>query len=276
MPARRAPSWQPALLLVASALLAACASGPRRPRRPRREELRLDTETAHRLRHAALLGKGASALASGAARAMGSNLAELVPDLLGVLGSEGAVGELEERLWECARQAERKVNGRYFGNRAPTRAECGEEVNVDGCGERITRAMLLGQQKHVLALQCAREVLEELWPAPFSVEQRYRYYPNARLLETVSRQEEARLIKEGCTKELWRTIKPDLVLHADGDLLRSVLTLDFKFPCPNTNEPRWTRYGESSAYANANQGEVYEDALGGKPFLLSPGLGVAP
>lgn len=203
MPARRAPSWQPALLLAASALLAACASGPRR------EELRLDTETAHRLRHAALLGKGASALASGAARAMGSNLAEWVPALLGVLGSEGAVGELEERLWECARQAERKV---------------------------ITRAMLLGQQKHVLALQCAREVLEELW----------------------------------------LTIKPDLVLHADGDLLRSVLTLDFKFPCPNTNEPRWTRYGESSAYANSNQGEVYEDALGGKPFLISPGLGVAP
>lgn len=93
MPVRRAPPWNPAPLLVASALLTACASGPQRASR---EEPRLDTETAHRLRHAALLGKGASALASGA-----------------------------------------------------TRAACGEEGEVDGCGERITRAMLLSPRTGV-------------------------------------------------------------------------------------------------------------------------------
>jgi hypothetical protein len=91
----------------------------------------------------------------------------------------------------------------------------------------------------------------------------------------VSRQEEARLIKEGCTQELRRTIKPDLVLHADQDLLRSVLTLDLKFPCPDTNKAQWKEYGENSAYVGSNQGRLYKEALGGKSFLISPRQGVS-
>ena len=265
------PYWRPVLLCAASALLLACASSPQRSRR---EDLRLDTETAGRLRHAAALGK--AAVAPAAAQVSASQLAGLAPVLLVLLESDNAVNELGERLWECARRAERQVNLNHFGNRAPTRAECGEEVVVDGCVEPITRAMLLGQQKHAVALQCAREVLEQLWPAPVSIEQRYRYFPNAGVLETVSRQEEARLIAQGCTGELWRTIKPDIVLHADRDLLRSVLTLDFKFPCPDTNEPRWTRYGETSAYAGRTQKEIYESALGGRTLSISPQKGVMP
>lgn len=42
-----------------------------------------------------------------------------------------------------------------------------------------------------------------------ALEQRYRYYPNAGFLEMVSPAEEARLIAQGCTRELWRTIKPE-------------------------------------------------------------------
>jgi hypothetical protein len=205
-----------------------------------------------------------------------SNLVQLVPVLTVLLESEEQVSGLEEGLVECARQAERQVNSTYFGNRAPTREECGEELSVDGCGEPITRAMLLGQQKHVLALQCAHDVLKELWPAPFSLEQRYRYYPNANFLETVSREEEARLIAQGCTRELWRTIKPDIVLHADRNLRRSLITLDFKFPCPDTNEPRWKHYGENSAYTDSNQGQVYKDALGGDSLIISPQGGISP
>jgi len=274
MPVRQSPYRKSALLLVASALLGACASGSRHSERG---ELRLDTETVGRFRHAAAVGKAVSALAPAATRTVAASiLAESVPVLLVLLKSDNAVGELEERLVECAIQAERQVNASYFGNRAPTRQECGEEVDVDGCGGRLTRAMLLGQQKHVLALQCAREVLAQLWPGPYSLEQRYRYYRNARLLETVSPEEEARLIAQGCTRELWRTIKPDLVLHGDRDLLRSVLTLDFKFPCPDTNQPQWTRYGETSAYAGSSQGSIYKEALGGKALIISPQTGVIP
>ncbi|SES89847.1 hypothetical protein SAMN05443639_101573 [Stigmatella erecta] len=261
----------PAHLFLATSLLAACASTPQRTAS---KDLRLDTETVGRMRYAASVGKGAGSFGPVVTSAATHRLSDLAPVLLTLLESDNTLGEFEERLVECARQSERQVNASFFGNRAPTREECGEEVEVDGCGAPTTRAMLLGQKKHALALQCAREVLEQLWPASFSLEQRYRYYPNAQFVETVSREEEARLIAQGCTRELWRTIKPDIVLHGDHDPRRSALTLDFKYPCPDTNEPRWTRYGENSAYAGSNQGRVYRDALGGEALMISPRTGV--
>jgi hypothetical protein len=204
-----------------------------------------------------------------------SSLARWAPIVTTLLESAEQVDYFEEALVECARQAEREVNSAHFGTRAPTRQECAEEVEVDGCPEPITRAMLLGQQKHALALQCARDVLKELWPAPFSLEQRYRYYPNARFLELVNADEEQRLIAQDCTRELWRTIKPDIVLHADRNWLRAAITLDFKFPCPDTNEPKWKEYGEDSAYVGSNQGRIYRQALGGEAFMISPARGVS-
>jgi hypothetical protein len=273
MPARRAVRWTFARLLLASAVLAGCASGPQRSARG---DFRLDSATAARLRQAATLSKEVIALAPAVAtQTVASRLVVFAPVLVTLLKGDNAVNDLEARLKECARQAEREVNSSFFGNRPPTRAECGEEVDVDGC-RRITRAMLLGQRKHVLALRCAREVLEQLWPAPFSIEQRYRYYQHAEIVETVSREQEADLLARGCTPELWRTIKPDIVLHADRDLLRSVLTLDFKFPCPDTNEPRWTHYGENSAYTSSTQGTTYKKALGGEALLISPRRGITP
>jgi len=266
-------------LFLASTLLTACVSGPHRSVRG---QLSFSTEDVSRFRHAATrhaatLTEGATAAAPAVAtKAATAGLVVLVPALVTLLKSDNAANELEERLKECARHAERKVNAAYFGNRPPTRAECGEELDVDGCGKPITRAMRLGQEKHVIALQCAKEVLEQLWPGSFSIEQRYRYYRNARLLEAVSKAEEKRLIDEGCTRELWRTIKPDIVLHADHNVLRSVLTLDFKFPCPGTNHPRWSEYGDNSAYPNSNQGNIYKEALGGKALLISPQWGIAP
>jgi hypothetical protein len=260
-------------MVLTCALLVACAS---HPRRSGRRDLRLDTETVGKVRHAAAITEGASPVVSTATAAMASTLGQSVPALLALLKSDNAVGELEERLVECARLAERQVNSQFFGNRSPTRQECGEEVFVDGCAAPIKRAMYLGELKHTVAFQCAQQVLEQLWPAPFSLQQRYRYYPNAKFLEPVSKEEEARLIAQGCTRELWRTIEPDIVLHADrGSLLRSVLTLDFKFPCPSTNEPQWTRYDESSAYAGSDQKKVYKDALGGEALIISPRKGIS-
>jgi len=274
MSIRRPMRWKRACLFAASTLLAACASSPQHASRG---QLRLDTETASHVRHAATAaGEGAGTLAPAAAPAVASVLVQSAPVLLLLLGSDNAVGEFEERLVECARQAERRVNAAFFGGRSPTRAECGEEVIVDGCAKPLTRAMLLGQQKHVLALECAREVLEQLWPKPFSLEQRYRYYPNAQFLEMVGREEEARLIAQGCTRELWRTIKPDIVLHADGNWRRAAFILDFKFPCPETNEPQWRRYGEDSAYVGFTQKKVYQDALGAKAVIISPKRGILP
>ncbi|WP_242588890.1 hypothetical protein [Corallococcus macrosporus] len=206
---------------------------------------------------------------------MASPLVRAIPPaVLALMQQDHDADELEQQLAACAVQAEQLGNARYFQGRPPTRQECAEVVEQDHCGKPVTRAMQLGKQKHVLALQCAEAVLKELWPAPISIEQRYRYYPNARMVETVSKKEEARLIAEGCTDELRGTIKPGLVLHADRNLLKAALTLDFKFPCPGTNEPQWTRHGKSSPYADQTQQGIYEQALGGRALLISPRKGM--
>ncbi|WAS86255.1 MULTISPECIES: hypothetical protein [unclassified Corallococcus] len=233
----------------------------------------VDTDTAAKARHAAYVAEQASARA--ATQAMASPLVKAIPPaVLALMQQDHDADELEQQLAACAVQAEQVGNARYFENRPPTRQECAEVVEQDRCGKPVTRAMQLGKLKHVLALQCAEAVLKELWPAPFSIEQRYRYYPNARFLETLSRAKEAQLIADGCTDELRGTIKPDLVLHGDRDLLKSVFTLDFKFPCPDSNPPRWAPYGPSSPYFGKHQGNIYEAALGGPALLISPKFGV--
>ncbi|RKG79584.1 hypothetical protein D7W79_10075 [Corallococcus exercitus] len=233
----------------------------------------VDSETAGKARHAAYVAEQASARV--AARAMLSPLVRAIPPaVLALMQQDHDADELADRLVQCARQAERLGNARFFLDRPPTRQECGEVVEKDACGKPVTRAMRLGKQKHVLALQCVDQVLKELWPAPFSIEQRYRYYPHARMVEAVSKKEEARLIAEGCTEELRGTLKPDVVLHADRNLLKGSIILDFKFPCPVENTPRWTVYGGNSIYVGSSQQHVYQEALGGEALLISPRIGI--
>ncbi|HEX8697908.1 MAG TPA: hypothetical protein VF815_03640, partial [Myxococcaceae bacterium] len=141
----RSERWKFTGLCLASVLFSACVSSSRSG--PRRE-LRLDTETASQLKHAAAASEAASGLALSTTRAVASNLVRNAPWLIRLMEGEEQVSQLEELLVECARYAERKVNAEHFGDRSPTRQECGEEVMVDGCVEPITRAMHLGQQKH--------------------------------------------------------------------------------------------------------------------------------
>ena len=90
------------------------------------------------------------------------------------------------------------------------------------------------------------------------------------MLETVSREQEQRLLAENCAEELRGTIKPDVVLHADRNLLRALLVVDLKFPCPVDRKPQWTEYGDQSVYREANQKTIYEEALGGEVLMMSP------
>ena len=276
MAPRRSTSWRLARLLLTGLLLGACATRSGHPDASPRGDLRLDSETVAHLRYANLLRgtstRGAStAISSSAPLAVGATLVLATPVVLAVYHhNQEKVSELQEHLAECARLAEHQVNSTHFGNRPPTREECGEELEVDGCPEPITRAMLLGRQKHTLALACARDVLSRLWPAPFSIEQRYRYFQHSRLLETISREKEQQLIKDGCTNDLWGSIKPDIVLHSDYNLLKAAIIIDLKFPCPPSNRPTWRDYGRGSAYDGSNQGKIYEEALDGKVLLLTP------
>jgi hypothetical protein len=138
------------------------------------------------MRHAASGSRAAAgSLASTPAPSAVSTLVDVAPVLLAVFQAhdgEERVKDLDARLRECVQGAESSVNRRFFGNRPPTREECGAEVDVDECGEPITRAMLLGKEKHAVALECMRAVLSMFWPAPFSIEQRYRYYRHARVV----------------------------------------------------------------------------------------------
>jgi hypothetical protein len=173
---------------------------------------------------------------------------------------------------ECAAQADLQVNQRWFGGRRPNDDECFEEVEVevDGCLESMTRAAALGREKHVVALACARKVLDEEWSDLYSIEPRYRFYRQTRLLESVSREEEKRLLASGCTQGLWRTFKPDIVLHGKDHQPIACRVFDFKFPCLEGRQPQWTRYGQKSAFAGSDQGSVYTEALGCKAVIISP------
>ncbi|HSP79652.1 MAG TPA: hypothetical protein VLQ93_14035, partial [Myxococcaceae bacterium] len=222
-----------------------------------------------------------TATAAATTQAVAVNIVRLSPVVLALLRSdEPDAGDLLQReLIQCAVLADEKINRKYFGDREPSPAECRKQVEfeVDGCAVIMSMAQLLGREKHEEALKCAREVLKKWWRAPFSIEQRYRYYPNAKFIETVSAVEEARLIKEGCTHQLKRTIKPDIVLHVDFRFTLAALIFDFKFPCLESrkSKPGWTEYGPHSAYAGSNQGRVYQEALGGRAYLISP-TGVHP
>ncbi|MDC0710563.1 hypothetical protein POL68_18950 [Stigmatella sp. ncwal1] len=180
--------------------------------------------------------------------------------------------ELEQRLVECAVQADLEVNRRWFGGRRPNDDECLEEVEVevDGCMESMTRAAALGREKHVVALSCARELMEESSGGTYSIEPRYRFYRTNGVLERVSSEEEKRLLAKGCSQGLWRTIKPDLVLHEGGNRLVACRAFDFKFPCLEGKRPQWTRYGKKSAFAGSDQGTIYSEALGCKAVIISP------
>ncbi|XXF77273.1 hypothetical protein P2318_30105 [Myxococcaceae bacterium GXIMD 01537] len=235
-----------------------------------RRDLRLDTYSTSCTRFPASCVKTAppppppppaASVSAGAATAAGAL----------VFSDSAALDELELRLVECAAKADAEVNRRWFGNRGPSDKECGEEVSidVDGCLEWVPRAVALGREKHEVAFACARKVLEE-GNHSFSLEQRYRYYRESRFLEQVSNEEEARLMTRGCTQGLWRTIKPDLVVHAKGEKHGPCRIFDFKFPCLSGRKPAWTKYGSKSAFAGADQGTIYSEALGCVAVLVSP------
>ncbi|WP_095975832.1 hypothetical protein [Melittangium boletus] len=223
------------------------------------------------MRHAASVTGARGVATSSAVKAAASQLARLAPALLALFQhDEDELSRVEAFLLECVQRAEREINFERFGNRSPDSSDCHRVVAVDRCGRPITQAMELGNLKHARALACMQDILRELWPAPVSIEQRYRFYSHANVIETISRADEQRFFDEDCGDKLWGTIKPDVVLHADRDLLRAILILDLKFPCPEGREPIWTNYGDKSAYSGSNQKIVYKEALGGEAVLMSP------
>lgn len=264
---------QRAFLLTSMTLLSACATVPSSSGTSSRGALRLDTYSTYCAKNPADCAEGAGTHAASKSLSVASSASRGAPIAATlVLRDTEPEDELERRLVDCAVQADQKVNHRWFGDRRPTDDECLErvDVEVDGCMESMRRAAALGREKHIEALACARKVLDEVWGDLYSIEQRYRFYRQNRLLERVSSEEEKRLLEQGCTQELWRTIKPDIVLHVRDNRRLACRVFDFKFPCLEGKQPQWTQYGETSAFAGSDQGTIYTEALGCKAVMISP------
>lgn len=177
---------------------------------------------------------------------------------------------VERELVECAERADFQVNIRRFAGDQPSREQCQEVLpGWDPCGKKVTRAMQLGTEKHQLALQCIQERFNRLFPGRFSLEQRYRYDKQTRSTKLISREEARALRKQDCGEELKGTLVPDVVIHS-GNPLEALAIYDFKFPCPSTNQPSWTKYPEGHPHYPENQGDMYQQALGAAAFRVAP------
>lgn len=186
----------------------------------------------------------------------------------------GMQSRVEEALKECADDARSDVLVRLMGDRSPTPQDCNEVVSTDSRGRPITRAMLLGEEMHRVALRCVEERLSKLRPGGFSLEPRYRYDRPTRSKTLMSPEEVEALLRAGRASELLGTLVPDVVLHA-GDPLHIQAVYDFKFPCVNTDTFQdWRRYPKGHPYAYESQGELYFEAFGVPPHPVLPRVGV--
>jgi hypothetical protein len=169
--------------------------------------------------------------------------------------------QVEQELKHCAELANERVNRKWFGG-DPTPAQCKEVLRTDTRGNKITRAMRLGEEKHTEALKCAADRLGKLLPGSFHLEQRYRHDAATDHLELVSAEQRRELLRQGRSHELKGTLVPDVVIHS-GDPLQVRAVYDFKFPCLPTHPPKWGVYDEEGhPYRDRTQGDVYKEVFG--------------
>jgi hypothetical protein len=181
---------------------------------------------------------------------------------------------IERTLHECAAWADAEVNRRRLGGNAPSRQQCQEVLpTLDPCGQKVTRAMQWGSEKHRLATQCVQEQLDPLIPGRFSLEPRYRYDRQTGQVQWLSPAEVRALLRQDCGKELKGTLVPDVVIHS-GNPLQAVSIYDFKFPCPPDNNSSWKTYTEGHVNKDLTQGNVYVEALKAEAALVTPRRGI--
>ncbi|MBN9683732.1 MULTISPECIES: hypothetical protein [unclassified Corallococcus] len=181
---------------------------------------------------------------------------------------------LHDILKKCATLADQEVNLRLLDGKTPTAQQCEEQVGTDAAGKPITRAMQLGREKHEVALRCVQEHLSVERPGGFSLEQRYGYDMRTGALRLITRAEAEAWLRSGQAGQLLGTLIPDVVIHL-GDPLAPEDAFDFKFPCPISNSASWRRYPRNHPYEGRTQGQMYEQALGIRPWLVVPILGAS-
>jgi hypothetical protein len=232
----------PLACLALSFLIGACTSA-RGHRTPRVYAQAFDTETNACLRFpASCPGAEALAVQQRVAEA-GTRFASIAATLY--LEDKAQQIRVEQAILGCVQTADFKLNERFFGS-SPSREQCAEVVERGPNGEPVTRAMLLGRQKHTLALECIQQELANLRSNGFSVTQRYRENRTTGRWEPLSKTQVEALLRKGGSG-LAGTIEPDIVIHT-GNPAEVLDVFDLKFPCPGTNPARWHEYAPGTPH----------------------------
>ncbi|NOK07676.1 hypothetical protein [Corallococcus exercitus] len=166
------------------------------------------------------------------------------------------VARIEHLLVECAKEANRVVNEREYGEgKYPDDKECKRVIGRNKKGEPLTRQMELGTLKHAVAFACVRREVLKHFPDQVSIEPRFGPDPTSG--------------KYALTNQWEGSMKPDIVLHASGQPNQVQCIYDFKFPCT-----LWSKEHPLDAVHEQLRGYT---RLGGncKPAIVTPLLGVS-
>ncbi len=177
--------------------------------------------------------------------------------------------KVEKAIVQCVRQAEQQVNDHHFNGKSPSRELC-QQVKV---GERTTWAAYLGLFKHEQAWPCLREALKKLVPGRYLLHPRFYLNPRTGKWEYLNDNEVSQIVTQEGWSGLRGTIEPDIVLLDENGF--AVHVYDLKFPCPKTHVAQWEPY-EEGRWKDWSQGDLYNEALGVEPRLVSPREGVVP
>ncbi|RKG89757.1 hypothetical protein [Corallococcus terminator] len=258
------PLWTVGFVAIA-VLLQGCGHGQGR--------LKLDSATSACRTHPSSCAQaaGQESILPRAIRAVGTAGGSAVA--AAKLLDEALLDQVTEAMKKCADKARTEVILEHFGTRSPTREECLEE-GTDKKRKTLTRAMILGEEMHRVALRCAAEKLSELRPGGFSLEPTYKYDPDSKETTWLSPDKVDIIRRDGNFFELKGSLVPDVVLH-EGHPERVQAVYDFKFPCIDLSQhPRWREYAPGHPYEGRNQSDIYIEAFKTNAvFRVSPWLG---
>ncbi|MGZ3458622.1 MAG: hypothetical protein ACXU86_08965 [Archangium sp.] len=178
--------------------------------------------------------------------------------------------KVEKAILQCARKADEQINDYHFHGKSPSWELC-QQVKL---GERTTWAAYLGLFKHEQSWPCLREALNKLLPRKnYRLHPRFYVNPKTGSWEHMDENQMSQILAHDGWSGLKGTIEPDIIILDENGFI--VHVYDLKFPCPETNDADWETYGNGSRWEYRSQGDVYEDALGVEPLLVSPRWGVS-
>lgn len=168
---------------------------------------------------------------------------------------EAQKGVVEDILWKCAQEANRKVDEELFGkDRSLPDSECDKAPTVKKKLAPSWRRHL-GILKHMEAFACIERRLAERFPENFSIEPRLR---------------KDEFTKEVLLTDRWEgSLQPDIVIHFTRNVTRIQCIYDLKFPCGyDVGRNPWTTEVRTQMDSYGN--------LGGEclPALVTPQRGV--